>query len=81
MADLDLLTEIHTDVKYIKKTLDNHIIHDEAIVSKYVAPLWESHQQNIGEKKSKKISAVILDKTVNATIAIVAAWAAVRGLR
>lgn len=48
MAELDLLTEIHSDVKYIKKTLDEHIVKDDKIVQDYIKPLWESHQQRIG---------------------------------
>ena len=48
MADLDLITEIHTDVKYIKEKLSDHIANDEKVQRDYIRPLWEKHQRNKG---------------------------------
>lgn len=50
-AGLDLLTEIATDVRYIKESLANHILHDELVSQSYVKPLWEAHQQAKGAAK------------------------------
>lgn len=51
MPDLDLLTEMHTDVKYIRKTLEDHIERDDKIAQDYLKPLWEAHQQQRGAAK------------------------------
>lgn len=51
MPELDLLTEIHTDVKYIKTTLENHITDDKKIHRDFLLPLWEQHQQRKGAAK------------------------------
>ena len=45
---LDLITEIHTDVRYIKQTLGEHVGRDEKVQSEYIRPLWEAHQQRKG---------------------------------
>jgi len=51
MGDLDLLTEIHTDVKYIKETLEKHVKSDEELKEDYIMPMWNSHQQAKGAAK------------------------------
>lgn len=56
MVDLDLLTEIHTDVKYIKETLEKHVKSDEELKSDYIMPMWNAHQQ---AKGAAKLGAVI----------------------
>jgi len=63
MAELDLLTEIHTDVKYIKETLADHIEDDKQnrdeakrVNEKFLLPLWEAHQQQKGAAKMAAIS-------------------------
>ena len=45
---LDLLTEIHQDVMYIKRELKKHIAEDAEINQKMLYPLWDKHQQNKG---------------------------------
>ncbi len=66
MPELDLITEIHTDVKHLikmreddKKALEDHIKKDEETQEKesafkrdYFAPLWNAHQRRIGARAS-----------------------------
>lgn len=81
MPDLDLLTEIHVDVKYIRKTLDEHIVEDKDIRKDFIKPLWEEYQQRQGEKTARRAGSMLIGYAINACIAITAAWAAVKALR
>ncbi len=75
MPDLDLLTEIHTDVKYIKEKLTSHIADDEkaqareqSIKEKVLYPLWEAHQQRKGAAKLAGMLYTIVGGAIVGTI-------------
>lgn len=72
MGDLDLLTEIHTDVRYIKETLAGHISEDKKIQQDYLKPLWENHQQRAGAAKL----AGALYAVISGVVALVVSWIA-----
>lgn len=88
MVDLDLLTAIHTDVKFMRQSFEDHreefrdhVQEDKDIRNEYLKPLWESHQQNLGATKTRGVGGMFLDKAATIGIAVVAAWAAVKGIK
>ncbi len=81
MSDLDLLTEVHTDVKYIRKNLQDHIDYCEKQRVTIITPLWEKHQQDIGAKRTKKMAGFVGNAVATLAIAFAGTWAAIRGLK
>jgi len=68
MADIDLLTEMYTDVKYIKDALTMHIAKDEKIQQEFLRPLWEESQQRKGAAKLAGLMYIGLSGAVAAAV-------------
>ena len=81
MPEIDIFTEMHTDLKYIRNNLETHIKECKGIRQKYIGPLWEKHQQEIGASKTRRWGGSLLGYAINAGIAVTAAWAAVRSIK
>lgn len=64
MADLDLLTEIHTDVKYIKQGLQKHINDCEQYRRDKTEPMWNTYQRGIGMKTIGALAITFLGAVV-----------------
>lgn len=89
----EVIEEIRDKVIYLcdnvvtRREYDAHVERDEEIVEKYIRPLWEKSQQDIGAQaatqritKHRQLSGVVAGWAINAGISIIAAWAAVKGI-
>lgn len=64
-----------------RQSLDMHIEEDKRTAHEFLRPLWEAHQQGIGAAKTRGMGGVIADKAATIIVAIVGAWAALRGFK
>lgn len=77
---LALLGHIRDIGERTERKLDNHIERDEKISNEFVLPVWNDYQQRKGKKETTDTNGKIAGYCINAGIAIVAAFAAVKGL-
>ena len=80
LSDRELLVQIHTHTTSLAEDFSEHVKKDEHRDLNFLTPLWNDYQQRQGSDKLKKFFGVFMQFTVNCAVAVVAAYAAVKGL-
>lgn len=73
--------QLRRDSEANSRALEAHIQKDEKREEEYLRPVYEKYQQDIGQQKSRIAGGTLIGFAINACIAAVTSWAAIKSLK